>query len=292
MATSIGRISRFLACLLTCLLAACAGQEAAQEPSTAKAEQQSGDFTPADIGELDEFVGSACLRAHTASVPLSTLSPDTICDAMFAGLLDSAAEMGRRLTGSKFCVAKDFDATSYREAMVNVLRAGDVTGEAYNEYVLGRLKSETTGKAACDWSGQMTLGTLAEKCRWFHVLAASNPRSKLRALARRLSVSDPEKLRTLYGDEMSVCSGYYSGFMAAGFFEADPESEKAYCSDSIPEVPEGSSDQPMAPRFLALTKGIDAAIDERPASVEESAAPLLFDLMGETFPCMASGQGG
>lgn len=292
MATSIGRISRLLACLLACFLAACAGQESAQEPATAKAGQQSGDFAPADIGELDEFVGSACLRAHSSSVPLSTLSPDTICDAMFAGLLDSAAEIGRRLEGSKFCVAKGFDATSYREAMVNVLRAGDLSGEAYGDYVLGRLKSDTTSKAACDWSGQTTLGTLAEKCRWFHVLTASNPRSRLRALGRQLGVSDPEKLRTLYGSEMSVCMGYYTGFMAAGFFESNPSSEKAYCSDTIPEVPEGSPDQPMAPRFLAITKGIDAAIDERSARVDESAAPLLFELMGETFPCQPSGQGG
>lgn len=176
--------------------------------------------------------------------------------------------------------------------MVNVLSAGDVTGEAYGEYVLGRLKSDTTSKAACDWSGQTTLGTLAEKCRWFHVLTASNPRSKLRALGRRLGVSDLEKLRTLYGSEMSICMGYYTGFMAAGFFESDPGSEKAYCSDTIPEVPDGSPDQPMAPRFLALTKGIESAIDQRPERAEESAAPLLFELMGETFPCVASDQGG
>ena len=207
---------------------------------------------------------------------------------MFAGLLDSAAEMGRRLDGSKFCVAKGFDAASYQEAMVKVLKAGDLKGEAYSEYVLSRLKSDSASKAACDWSGQTTLGSLADKCRWFYAVTAPDPRAGVRDIGRRLGVSDPEELRTLYGNEMSACSGYYTGFMAAGFFETDPSSEKAYCSDTIPDVPEDSSGQPMAPRFLALTKGIDAAIDQRPARGEEPAAPLLFELMGETFPCLAS----
>lgn len=288
MFTSIGRISSFSTLLSFLLLSACTASDTGESPETNapdRVERPVANQGPVDVGKLEEWLGSTCLRDPSDTGVSGVILPLVMCEAMFLGLIDSAAEMGRSVEGSKFCIARGFRAGSYQEGMVGIIRARSLTGDEFTEYALSRLKSEDSGDGACDWQGQRTLGELADRCRWFHAMAARNSQSKFRELARQTGIRDQEKLRSLVGESISDCAGYFTGFMAAGFFETDPASGSAYCSDGIPDAPFGGPNDVMAQKFSALTEGIEDAVAAQPDRADELAGPLLFQLMAETFPC-------
>ncbi len=83
------------------LLGACAAERDADRVTAKAADPATArdDSRPLDIGKLEDWLRSACLREASSLRRVDTISPELMCEAMFEGLVDSAAEMGRRLVG-------------------------------------------------------------------------------------------------------------------------------------------------------------------------------------------------
>ena len=156
-------------------------------------------------------------------------------------------------------------------------------GRSFTEFALGRLKSDDREKGDCNWTAQRTLGDLAAKCRWLRAFTASDKGAAIRDLARRAGIGSRQELRRRAIEGFSDCTGYFAGYMAAGFFGGDTS---AYCADSIEgEDPLRGDDDVMMRKFAALTKGLEEALDSRSGRSEEPASGHLYPLMADAFPC-------
>ena len=282
--TRIGRFSAPFLLLMVLSLGACA-----TEPDTAKAGPEvARDAEPAktashplEIGKLDDWLRSACLREASGLRPTKTISPELMCEAMFEGLVDSAAEMGRRLEGSDYCVAQGFDAGAYKARVVRALEVGVMRDRAFTEFALGLLKSGDKDKN-CSWTGERTLGDLANECHWFRAFEASDRNAALRDLARRGGIDSEEELRRQVAEGLSDCTGYFTGYMAASFFDEDAP---AYCADSVRDKDPLGGDDFMMKKLAAISRGLEGALDGQTGRAEEPASPRLYPLMVDAFPC-------
>ena len=235
------------------------------------------------VGKLEDWVRSACLREASSLRRVDTISEKLMCKPMFEGLVDSAAEMGRRLEGSKYCVAQGFDTGAYQEAMVTALRVEVIRGRAFTDHALGQLKSDDPEKDSCNWASQRKLGALVKKCQWFRAATASDRNAALRDLMRRSGIRSAEKFKQKLVENASDCTGYYTGYMAASFFEGY---NSAYCADSVRgNGPLDGGDDIMMQKLAALTENLEEALDSKPGRSNEPVSPHLYPLMVDAFPC-------
>ncbi len=250
----------------------------AEDPAKARADSHS-----LDIGKLGDWLRSACLREASSLRPVDTLSPELMCEAMFEGLVDSAAEMGRRVEGSEYCVAQGFDTSAYKDRVVRALQVGVMKGHTFTEFALGRLKADDKEKGDCNWTTQRTLGDLTNKCRWFRAFAASDKDAAMRDLARRAGIGSRQEFRRRVIEGFSDCTGYLTGYMAASFFDGDTS---AYCADSIEgkDTFKGNNDFMMR-KFAALTKDLEDVLHSQSDRSDEPASRHLYPLMADAFPC-------
>ena len=256
-------------------------------------EQKAAMTSPLDAGKFEEWLCGPCRKSGYSSEPftLTTIAPETMCDSMFAGLVDSAVEAGRAVEGSRFCVDRGFNTSSYQEGMVSILKSKSLSGGAFANHALSRLKSDSPSKDRCNWDGKKTLGHLADSCQWLGVMTAQGREGRQRRLERLDKIKDLDELKSVVVRGFADCAGYLTGFVAAGFFDTDPTSKAAYCTDNVPEGPSNSLDGILAEKLPPIAETIEELVKKEPGRAGEAASPVLFELVSQAFPCAGAGNG-
>ena len=281
----IGRLSGWSFLIASLFLTACADTKSLASADSSKLESlESVRYKNSARAEILEF----CRGRPPTDLDFLTEFTDEFCDAVFEGVAEASAAIGRDVPESKFCVAGGFQIVEFRQKFWQTLGDSSLSEDAATDRILEGIVVEGEAKSDgmdCGWRGARTLQEVGDHCRWMKFVSAEQDQkeSVLYDLFLRSGARSKRAAQRKAGEAFANCLGYLGGYFVTTLIEDEIGSEPGYCMKKADFDLERQG--PPKPRLLKLTDAIVERLTSDPERGKGPASGTIYELVTKTFPC-------